>query len=535
MRPRLTNAVVFWVTFAIVGLAGAIWSVATPPEASPDEPFHTIRAVATVRGDIGGRTVEIPSPGPPLPNSVEYPVIVPEAYAALTNAPACFAFHPDVTADCQPALGTSTTDVRTTISMGSYPPLYYALVGWPSLVATPGGGIYWMRVLSALVGAALFASGVVAVRETDRSGLVFAGVALAVTPMALFMIGVVNASGLEIAAGFATWAGALALLRTARDGSLSIATLVRFVLPAIALAWSRPNGPLTFAVIAVVVWIFDGDRPTAVTLTRDARAVVAAGITAVGVAGAVAWILLLRSFDSFLGIPQPDLTTADAAKQSLGKLPLRLEDLVGRFGWLDVSLPQVVTVVWGLAVVVLLIGGLWFGRGRQRVALVLATVTVLAMPIAAEAYRASKYGFIWQGRYTLPIAVGVPVLATLAVGQRPTVARRLAPTATVISASIAACTHVTAHVVAMRRYITGADAPLLEYLGESTWTPPLLSPWTLLVGCVIVFVGWAGWLVLLATRQVQASEPSHPAATLGRLCTPASRSSSSTIGQPSTR
>ena len=127
------------------------------------------------------------------------------------------------------------------------------------------------------------------------------------------------------------------------------------------------------------------------------------------------------------------------------------------------------------------------------------------------------------------------LLATLAVGQRPTVARRLAPTATVISASIAACTHVTAHVVAMRRYITGADAPLLEYLGESTWTPPLLSPWTLLVGCVIVFVGWAGWLVLLATRQVQASEPSHPAATLGRLCTPASRSSSSTIGQPSTR
>jgi hypothetical protein len=534
MRSRLTNSVVFWVTFATFGLAGAIWAVATPPEASPDEPFHTIRAAATVRGDVGGRTVEIPSPGPPLPNSIEYPVTVPESYAALTDAPTCFVFQPDVTADCQPALGTSTAEVRATVSTGSYPPLYYALVGWPSLVMNPDPGIYWMRVLSALVGAALFASGVVAAREADRSGFALVGVALALTPMALFMIGVVNPSGLEIAAAFATWTGALALLHAAPDHSISGATLVRFVLPALALAWSRPSGLVTLAVIGVIVWIFDGHRTTVVTLARDPRVVVAAGVTAVGLAGAALWIVVARSFDSFLGVPHPDLTPIDAAEQSFDKLPLRLEDLVGRFGWLDVSLPRVVPLVWGLAVVALVVVGLWCGRARQRGALVLACIAVLAMPIAAEAYRAPKYGFFWQGRYTLPIAVGVPILAALSIANRRKVAPRLVPSAIVACASIAACTHVVAHVVAMRRYITGADAPLLEYLAASTWDPPL-PPWVLLGLCVIATVGWVAWLVVLAMTSAQATERAQPAATLGQLCSPASRSSSSTIGQPSTR
>jgi hypothetical protein len=291
---------------------------------------------------------------------------------------------------------------------------------------------------------------------------------------------------------------------------------------------------VTLVAILVIVVVFDGDRTAVTKLATDRRAILTAGVAGLGLAGAAFWVLMARSFSSFLGIPQPDLTAIDAARQSWGKLPLRLEDLVGRFGWLDVSLPRAFTLTWGVAVVLLLLAGLCFGRARQRVALVAACVIVLAMPIAAEAYRASRYGFFWQGRYSLPFAVGVPLLAALAVANRRAIGRQVRIATVTVGASIAAFGQLLAHVTAMRRYITGTDAPFLDYLSTSTWRPPLPS-WSLLALSILTAAAYAGWLALLATRPAPVTERGRPAATLGPLCSPACRSSSSTIGQPNTR
>ncbi len=40
-------------------------------------------------------------------------------------------------------------------------------------------------------------------------------------------------------------------------------------------------------------------------------------------------------------------------------------------------------------------------------------------PLVAEAASAPRIGFVWQGRYSLPLAIGVPVVAGLG-DRRPT-------------------------------------------------------------------------------------------------------------------
>jgi hypothetical protein len=170
--------------------------------------------------------------------------------------------------------------------------------------------------------------------------------------------------------------------------------------------------------------------------------------------------------------------------------------MVGRFGWLDAPMPRIVPWSWGLAVLTLLAAAIWLGRMRSRIGIALSILAVVAVPTVSEALRASKYGFIWQGRYSLPLAVGVPILCAIAVADCRPIDRRLRSVLAVASGAIVATGYVLAQVATMRRYITGITAPLLEYLTADTWHPPL-APWLLLTGTVAAAVAYTAWLVVL--------------------------------------
>ena len=77
---------VFLVTWLLFSALAALWSVATPLAASPDEPAHIIKAASVVRGafnnadDGKGALVDVPQ------------------YIAWTHAQTCTAFNAEVTA-----------------------------------------------------------------------------------------------------------------------------------------------------------------------------------------------------------------------------------------------------------------------------------------------------------------------------------------------------------------------------------------------------------------------------------------------------
>ena len=112
------------------------------------------RAAALVHGQIIGKTVH-------WPGNPRTDVTVPAVYASGGSAATCFAFKPAVPASCQGPLPHSTDEVGTTTYVGRYPPLYYAIVGLPSLVSYSSRGIYLMRFivrLTALAALSIVAS-----------------------------------------------------------------------------------------------------------------------------------------------------------------------------------------------------------------------------------------------------------------------------------------------------------------------------------------------------------------------------------------
>jgi hypothetical protein len=131
---------------------------------------------------------------------------------------------------------------------------------------------------------------------------------------------------------------------------------------------------------------------------------------------------------------------------------------------------------------------------------------VVVVPVGFEVARARELGVSWQGRYTLPLAVGIPILGAV------TLARRAAlPPAIRLSASRAIVGALTiAHVVAywqfLRRYSVGTNGPVL-FFTHPHWQPPL--PLALLLVGYLAALGAFAWTVGVFSR---AGEPSRPAA-----------------------
>ena len=184
--------------FAVFFGLTMLWSVITPLYGAPDEPAHVIRAESVVRGEILGTKVA---------GTGDLQVTVP-AFLTQTGRDACFAFHATVPANCMhlDANGSGTRKLLT--SAGRAPPLYYAIVGLPSLIAPNLTGVWLMRILSALLCAVLVALAVDTGRRYLTGTLAMFGIAVAITPMLFFLAGVVNPSAIEIAAAIAVWIAA---------------------------------------------------------------------------------------------------------------------------------------------------------------------------------------------------------------------------------------------------------------------------------------------------------------------------------------
>jgi hypothetical protein len=473
---------VFLVALVAVGLAIGAWSVATPLMGAPDEPYQVIQAAALVRGQIDRPNHRI---GPGLVSTVTVPFWVQSA-SVLAN---CIAFKPAVSASCQPEVSTKTFPILTATSLSHYPPLYYALVGLPSLVLAGAPGIYAMRFAGAIVNGALLALGLflLARYHPRRSTLVGAMVALA--PMVLFMTSVVNASGLETAAGFAVWCAGLCVIEQARvQRSLAVWAAVALVI----LILARPLSPLYAGIMVVVLGFFAGWR-TSRDLLRDAyvRAVAWTGAVAVAVAGVS---LAVLGSPPLLGYPErPRLDLLSGVHLTLGNTGARLLQTIGDFGWLDTPAPRLTRVVWLVAVGCLVVVGL-ATSARCRRALPLLAVAIVALPVLFESPRLNTNGLVWQGRYWLPLIVGVPLLASTAWRARPRLrGRRLYLTLVGVVVTGVALTvgQLAAFLRALHRYRTGLGAG--PHPGPR-WSPPggpvlvvatFLAGEALLIGLVV--------------------------------------------------
>ena len=471
----------WWVTFGLTASLFGLWSLASPLMSAPDEGAHVIAATAIVRGQLSGPVL-------PTTYGVVSQVEIPEFYARVADPEYhCYAYDTEEPAGCAPRIRGSQEPVRVATHFLKYPPLPYAVMGLPTLLPGSVTALRLMRLIGALLCAALVASGLVSAASLGR-GATLAATLLAVTPMVAFLAGSVNTSGLEIAAAIALWPSLLALLE--RGPGAPTRLVVRAALAAGALAVSRPVSPLWLALIGAAI-VVAGGRQRVRALLGDRR--VRLGALAVGVvtAAAVAYVLFADSL-ARIGSPGRGQGLASDLLASTGTFEARFREMFGVLGLLDTPPPMGVFYLWVAVLGGLLLLALVAGEGRRPVALALTAGMVYAVPLLIEAVRAQTSGFPWQGRYTLPLAVGVPILAGWVLdGSRQVAGAVLRRTARVLV--VVACgAHLAVHVWSTRRYVAGLHGRIVYFLADG-WDPPVPA-WLLLCAFLAVVITLAVWI-----------------------------------------
>jgi hypothetical protein len=487
-----------WRVFVIVVLLAfgnmAVWSLATPFFASPDEPAQVARAVALVHGQLVGRTVH--NAGSALTH-----ITIPKVYAAGPVYGGCFTFKDTVPASCAHHLTQSKAEVHTFTYVGRYPPLYYAIVGLPSLVTSSGNGLYAMRLVSALLNALVLALAAYSIAAWSRSRFLLVGLLLAVTPMTYFLGSVVNPSGLEITSATCLWCAGLVLALERADkpppGLVAVVTVA-----AIALLLSRALSPLWVLGILLLLALLAGWR--GLRSIGRARCVRWATVCVVpAVAFAVGWIVVAHALDLLpVGVKAKGSGTPLAAS-ILGDTGTWIQQMIGVFGWLDTLSPLLTYLFWYAAIGLFVLLAVSCATRRQASALVLLILVVVFVPVAISYGQAHRLGIIWQARYIMPMAVGVPLMA-VALVERSHALRAVRTRVATVVCAILAVASFAAFAEALRRYATGVRGPI-DYL-RGPWQPPFGAT-TLTIAAFVLLALMALYVRHLVADHLVSGDP----------------------------
>lgn len=477
----------WWTSFALFAIVGLAWVVATPMFAAPDENAHVMRAASVGRGELLGTTPPPERLIPPIGDAA-VEVTAPLLYdrANLT----CFIWQSEKTADCL-NFSESRRLARVDTWVGHHSPAYYFPVGFLSRIVRPGQGqVLLMRAIGMLAIAALLASSLETLRRVAVPAWAGAGLAVALSPMVFFLGSAVSPNGIEIGAAIGVWVHGSVLARES-PGTVDPKLVTRLGVAASVLVLSRALSPLWLGVIGVVLLILT-TRAGLLAIVKTRRTWIWGGVLGLCAASQIWWYGYGEPLSHFVGIPERG-SAPELVRTSIGKSGEMLRQMVGVFGWLETRAPGVTFFVWVIA-----LGGiaaLAFAVASSRFvwALAAATVATVALPVIVESFGAHEAGFIWQGRYTLPLAVGIPILAGVGVGSGEHAARLSRRLAYVITATLAMAQFL-AYAQALRRYSVGAHGELW-FFSHASWNPPLPSLLlTVGFGVAIALTLW--WIVL---------------------------------------
>jgi hypothetical protein len=251
---------------------------------------------------------------------------------------------------------------------------------------------------------------------------------VSLTPGLIYTTIVPAPNGIEIVAGLCLWAALLALGQIAPGGRRATWMVVVAATSATVLVTPRVLGPMWVLLIVGVAGVFVG-RNTLAALWRHHRRLLLGSAAVVGAAtaGGAWWTLTAELTDATSG-----LTSGQPVEElELGAQPVVwLLQIIGAFPFRDSPAPMVTYATFIVIVLGMIIGGLRAARGRARLAIAGALLVVLLLPVLLTYLTAAEQGIMWQGRYGLPLVVGILPMCGLVLdrGVRRRSARRVAVT-----------------------------------------------------------------------------------------------------------
>jgi hypothetical protein len=469
-----------------------------PYDGAYDEHDHVVRAAGVVRGQLlvapsadgkNGRYQTVPRSLVP-PNF--------DCQRAGGEPATCLGTPPD-----------DRTPTRVHTRAGHYNPVYYAVVGWPLAALPTMTGVIAARLVSALLCATLLATALVMIWPMTRHRLLMLVLLLVTTPTLVALNGLLNPSGLEISAAVLLWAALTRLLSrasAASDASDASETNARvrgasasIVISGAVLALARPAGVLVVGAIVLLGLVAAGGRirPRELLRRRDVR--LGAAVVGAAMLLALAWAAVAQV--GSVG------TEAPADQRSLGELvrfivlsrfDYWVRQTIGIFAYATVGLPVWVVAGWvAVQGFVVLLGVAYAGR-RHAYTILAIPVACLAGGFVVELVFLRVIGSFMQGRYFMPLWVGMFFLAALAVPARLLPERGLRRLY-VVGTGLWALATAAGLYVTLRHYEYGNRA-VAEAAGG--WRPMVGEAVPHAVNLVgIALVGWLVWRYLARHRE----------------------------------
>lgn len=489
--------------FLVFAVLGTLWAIATPLMAYPDEPSHTIRAAAVVRGQIAAE------PGQSFGNGVHFQI---PSYIANLDAQTCFTFSRNRTADCAPAIPAGDNfDVIGVTSAGSYNPMYYWVVGLPSLIMTGAPAIYAMRIVSVLFSAVFYGAAFMALSKLRKPKWPLVTASMAVTPMVLFLSSGINPNSIEIAATMAAFCALLAVLDRAHSIRSTLPAIATVAAATMVLANTR-SVSLVWLLCAVVIafLLFKWDAVKRVLGNR--LVLIGVGLAAIGVVLGLLWMVVSMNAPASSGTapegiinPAPGVAPYQAFVTMLDRTFDFIPQYIGVVGWLDTPVPQGVIAFWSMLFVATLLMALLARPRKILFALVLALLAVAVVPAFLQASLVTTVGFFWQGRYSMPLVLVAFVSAGVTLRSLGFSTRRRNQSIARILILTALFSHVIAFLYVLRRYVVGITdiSTWQTMISHPSWQPPL--GWlvlTLIYGVVLLLAGQRFYFYLFPGKKL---------------------------------
>jgi len=504
---------VWMVATAVFFASSALWSLGTPLGIGADEPTHVVMAAATVRGEILAEPIAHQG----LPFTT---VRVPKAFAVLANP--CNALFLGVTPGCTgpPADSSSGKVVTVVTTAGRYQPLYYFIVGLPTLVSHSPTTVLEMRLLSALVCAFFVGLAFAAASRWARSRLLVASIAVALTPATAIWFGLVNPNALEIASAVAVWMTWPILLSTPAD-SAPPGLLLGAVISSCVLVSCRTISVLWLVLaFSCAVALSKGGLRRWFHVARFRR-----GLGVVGVVSAanLLYVLFAKSYVIW------DIGGRAVAPNTplLEKLQLLFESWYGKdgyfaqaisaLGWSYWPMPVIIDVLALLVVGGLLVFALSHAERRGILAIAMVGVAVILVPVVLPGSQIARYGaIIWQERYAMPVNVGLPIVCAFALLRTRYTDHIRAPIILAFGATLATAIEF---YWTLKRFTVGSGGVLNVFTHvRGGWHPQI----PLLLLLVLALVALTAQFMLLSSLLIRVPNPGStlllpPAALCGEV------------------
>lgn len=488
----------FLAIFAILGLLTSIWALASPLMSVPDEPAHTVKAGAVVRGQLRGE------PGANQGDRAQ--VLVPAFVGTVDGLQTCFAWNPAVSAGCSPTLSDDVSELKAYTSAGNYNPMYYAVAGLPSLFLTGAKAIYAMRIVGGLLSVAFLAVALTALASLQRWKLpLFVG-SIAVTPMVLFLSGGVNPNSLEIAASMAVFSALCLSWERIASGAHWRLPLAAAAISAAVLANTRAASLLWLALAVAASLLMFGLRPL-VSVLRLRFVQAMAFVVAVACGLAVLWLKSADSLQSLMGAGI-DTSPARIAAIMLDKTFDFAAGYVSYLGWLDTLGPSGVLTVWAALIIGAIVAALSVPSRSARLTIAFLVAAIIVLPPVLQIPLAKEVGIIWQGRYILALVAVMITACGVAMRSFDIDFRRTGRRALSVVLAILVFGHFYSFIYGMRRYVIGLhdESNWRDMLTAPQWQPPFGWIPLTVAYLAVLFVG-----AVLLYRTMTARNPVSPA------------------------